>query len=103
MTHKKARGGGVQETEDSIAIRRCQQGDVEALGILATRYQAGALRLAFLLTGDQMLTEDIVQEAFLAAYQALPRFNLARPFIPWFYRIVTNAARMRQRTQERQP
>ena len=93
----------MQETEDSIAIRRCQQGDVEALGILITRHQAGALRLAFLLSGDQMLADDIVQEAFLAAYQGLPRFQLARPFIPWFYRIVTNAARQRQRTQERHP
>jgi RNA polymerase sigma factor (sigma-70 family) len=93
----------VQETEDSIAIRRCQQGDVEALGILVARHQAGALRLAFLLTGDQMLAEDIVQDGFLAAYQALPRFQLARPFVPWFYRIVTNTARMRQRTQVRHP
>lgn len=93
----------MQETEDSIAIRRCQQGDVEALGILVARHQAGALRLAFLLTGDQMLAEDIVQDGFIAAYQALPRFQLARPFVPWFYRIVTNTARMRQRTQERHP
>jgi RNA polymerase sigma-70 factor (ECF subfamily) len=91
----------VLEAEDSVAIRRCQQGDIDALGILVARYQGSALRLAFLLTGSQTLAEDLVQEAFLAAYHALPRFNLAHPFAPWFYRIVTNSARMQHRASER--
>jgi RNA polymerase sigma-70 factor (ECF subfamily) len=93
----------VLQAEDSVAIRRCQQGDIDALGILVARYQLSALRLAFLLTGSPTLAEDLVQEAFLAAYHALPRFNLAQPFAPWFYRIVTNSARMRHRASERHP
>jgi RNA polymerase sigma-70 factor (ECF subfamily) len=93
----------VLQSEDSVAIRRCQQGDIDALGILVTRHQQSALRLAFLLTGSQMVAEDVVQEAFLAAYHALPRFNLAHPFAPWFYRIVTNTARMHRRTRDRHP
>jgi RNA polymerase sigma-70 factor (ECF subfamily) len=91
------------EADDSVAIQRCQRGDIDALGILVARYQQNALRLAFLLTGSQALAEDVVQEAYLAAYQALPRFNLAQPFAPWFYRIVTNTARMRHRADERRP
>jgi len=93
----------VVDAEDSVAIKRCQQGDIDALGILVARYQQNALRLAFLLTGSQTLADDLVQEAFLAAYHALPRFNLARPFAPWFYRIVTNSARMRHRDSQRRP
>jgi RNA polymerase sigma-70 factor (ECF subfamily) len=73
------------------------------LGILIARYQATALRLAFLLTGDQMVAEDILQEAFIAAYRAIAQFDLSRPFTPWFYRIVTNTARMYQRLHERHP
>jgi RNA polymerase sigma-70 factor, ECF subfamily len=91
----------VLDAEEKSAIQRCQQGDVEALGILISRYQSTALRLAFLLTGSQMLAEDILQEAFLAAYRAMPRFDLSRPFGPWLYRIVTNTARMHHRVKER--
>lgn len=91
------------DAKDSVAIQRCQQGDIDALGILVTRYQQSALTLAFLLTGSQTLAEDLVQEAFLAAYHALPRFNLTRPFAPWFYRIVTNSARMHHRASQRRP
>jgi RNA polymerase sigma-70 factor (ECF subfamily) len=93
----------VTEDEDSAAIRRCQQGDIEALGVLIGRYQENAFRLAFLLSGSQMIAEDIVQESFLAAYRAMPRFDLARPFAPWLYRIVTNTARMYHRARERRP
>jgi RNA polymerase sigma-70 factor (ECF subfamily) len=99
--YEKARGDVVVEAEDSVAIRRCQQGDIDALGILVARYQHSALRLAFLLIGSQTLAEDVVQEAFLAAHHGLPRFNLAQPFAPWFYRIVTNTARMHYRTRNR--
>jgi RNA polymerase sigma-70 factor (ECF subfamily) len=53
------------------------------------------------LTGSQTLAEDVVQEAYLAVYHALPRFNVAQPFAPWFYRIVTNTARMHHRAYER--
>jgi RNA polymerase sigma-70 factor, ECF subfamily len=91
----------VVEAEDSVAIRRCQQGDIDALEILVARYQQSALQLAFLLTGSQPLAEDVVQEAFLAAHHALPRFNLGQPFGPWFFRIVTNTARMYHRARKR--
>ena len=35
---------------------------------------------------------DVTQEAFMRAYRALGRFELGRPFFPWFYRIVRNLA-----------
>jgi RNA polymerase sigma-70 factor (ECF subfamily) len=91
----------VQVTDDDDAIKRCQQGDIEGLATLIRRYQADALRLAYLLTGDGYLAEDIVQDSFLQVYRAASRFRLGRPFQPWFHQIVTNATRMRRRATSR--
>jgi len=42
--------------------------------------------------------DDAVQDAFLKAYDALPRFHAGAPFRPWLLRIVTNEARNRRRS-----
>ena len=51
-----------------------------------------AYNLARWLTRNDQDAEDVVQEAFVRAYQALDRFNLAQAFGPWLNRIVANAA-----------
>jgi len=79
------------------AIRRCQQGDIAGLGPLVACYQVPGVRLAYLLTGDRELADDIVQDSFLLAYRGIKRFRLGEPFAPWFYRIVTNSARQQRR------
>lgn len=87
--------------DDTDAIVRCQRSDFEGLAVLIRRHEASALRLAYLLTGDRFLAEDIVQDSFLQAYHALPRFQTGRPFLPWFQQIVTNTTRMRLRSLRR--
>lgn len=91
----------VPVTDDDDAIKRCQQGDIEGLATLIRRYQTDALRLAYLLTGDRYLAEDIVQDSFLQVYRAAARFHLGRPFQPWFHQIVANTTRMRRRSASR--
>ena len=83
--------------EEIDVIRRCQHGDMASLGALVARYQAPGVRLAYLLTGDHALADDIVQDSFLLAYRGIKRFRLGEPFGPWFYRIVTNRARQQLR------
>ena len=91
-----------QEAQAELdAIRRCQQGDIAGLGPLVRRYQVPAVRLAYLLTGDHELADDIVQDSFLLAYRGIGRFRLGEPFTPWFYRIVTNTARQQRRYARR--
>ncbi len=91
-------------TDDDIqAIRMCQQGDINGLEPLVARYFVQAQRIAFLLTGDRALAEDIAQDSFLQAFKSMGRFRAGSPFAPWFYRIVTNIARQRQRTAARSP
>ena len=83
--------------DDSEAIRRCQYGDIGGLEPLIARYQVAGLRLAYLLVGERAAAEDVVQDSFLLAYQGIARFRMGSAFAPWFYRIVTNTARQRQR------
>lgn len=88
-------------SSDEDAITRCQRGDIEGLAELIRRHQADALRLAYLLTGDRYLAEDIVHDSFLYAYAAMPRFRVGRPFRPWFHQIVTNTTRKPVRSAAR--
>jgi RNA polymerase sigma-70 factor (ECF subfamily) len=50
----------------------------------------GAYRAAYLVVHDAAAAEDIAQDAFLAAVDALDRFDRRRPFAPWLHRIVVN-------------
>ena len=56
------------------------------------RYQAKAVRTAYLITRDLGLAEDIVQDVFIRAYRAMHGFDETRPFEPWFMRSVVNEA-----------
>ena len=52
----------------------------------------GAYRAAYLVVHDAAAAEDIAQDGFLAAVDALDRFDRRRPFAPWLHRIVVNRA-----------
>jgi RNA polymerase sigma-70 factor (ECF subfamily) len=87
---------------DAIAVERVLAGDRDAYGALVERHSRNVHRLAFRLTGNTHDTEDVVQEAFLRAYQKLGQFEARSNFGTWVYRIAANYAidRMRQRHKE---
>lgn len=64
------------------------------------RYQDVARRTAHLVCPEAD-ADDAVQEAFLKAHAALPRFRIGSPFRPWLLRIVANEARNRRRSAGR--
>ena len=57
-----------------------------------------AFRTAYAIVGSAADAEEVTQEAFVKAYNALPRFRTGSPFRPWLLRIVANEARNRRRT-----
>ncbi len=87
---------------DAIAIERTLAGDRDAFRVLVERHSGMIFRLAFRLTGNHQDAEEIVQEAFLRAYQKLEQFASQASFATWVYRIAANYTidRMRQRKQE---
>jgi RNA polymerase sigma-70 factor (ECF subfamily) len=64
------------------------------------RYQDVAIRTAHLVCPETD-ADDAVQDAFLKAFDALPRFRDGAPLRPWLLRIVTNEARNRRRAAGR--
>ena len=78
--------------EEQEAIARLKQGDIRGLRALVREHQVQAIRTAYLITRDRAQAEDIVQAAFLRAYERIDQFDAARPFAPWFLRSVANDA-----------
>lgn len=74
------------------AVARLKQGDIGGLETLVRVYGVRAVRAAALITHDQPLAEDIVQAAFIRAYERIHQFDEARAFGPWFLRSVVNDA-----------
>lgn len=78
--------------QEAEAITRLKRGDIGGLGVLVRTYQLPAIRAARLVTHDPALAEDIVQAAFVRAYERIDQFDSRRPFGPWFLRSVVNDA-----------
>ncbi len=77
--------------EEKDLICRAARGDAEAFRQLVEAYQTPAYRLAARMCGPDS-AEDVAQEAFLAAWRALPEFRGDCRFSTWLYRLVSNAA-----------
>jgi len=86
--------------EDAELIARARTGDVAAYEAIVRRYQDVAVRTAHLICPETD-ADDAVQEAFLKAFDALPRFREGSPLRPWLLRIVANEARNRRRSAGR--
>lgn len=78
--------------DDLQAIRRLKAGDMGGLETLVARYQTKAVQTAFLITHDEQLAEDVVQETFVQLYRQVGHFDEARPFGPYLLRSVVNTA-----------
>lgn len=73
-------------------VREAQAGSREALAQLYAAHWPAAHRAAYLVVRDAAAAEDIAQDGFLAAVDAIDRFDRRRPFGPWLHRIVVNRA-----------
>jgi len=87
--------------EEAELVERARQGDVGSYEELVRRYQQVAARTAYLAAGLSSEAEDAVQEAFVKAFYALPRFRGDAPFRPWLLAIVANEARNRRKSVAR--
>jgi RNA polymerase sigma-70 factor, ECF subfamily len=84
-------------------IDRARRGDQEAFAAVIRHYDAGLRGLTCLLLGDRNLMDDVLQEAYVKAFRALPRFRGESRLGTWLYRIAYNACldelRRSQRTE----
>jgi RNA polymerase sigma-70 factor, ECF subfamily len=78
--------------EERRLVREAQRGSGDAFASLYAAHWQRAYRAAYLVVHDSAAAEDIAQDAFLAAVDAIDRFDRRRPFGPWLHRIVVNRA-----------
>ena len=78
--------------DDTRAIRRLKHGDIGGLEILMQQYQVKAARAAFLITHDESVAQDVVQETFIRICKRIHQFDESRPFESYLIRSVIHAA-----------
>ena len=76
--------------DEHALVVRVQRGDRDAFDELARRYARRAFAVAYRILRDTHDAEDLVQDAFIAALDGMRSFDPARPFAPWFFKIVVN-------------
>jgi RNA polymerase sigma-70 factor (ECF subfamily) len=84
-------------SDDAKLIQQTLAGDRSAFGNLVRKYQDRLFNVAFRLVGHMEDAHDVTQEAFINAFESLPRFQGDAQFFTWLYRIAVNAAISRQR------
>lgn len=78
--------------DEMQAIRRLKHGDLGGLEILMEQYQVRAARAAFLITHDESIAQDVVQDTFIGICRKIGQFDESRPFEPYLMGSVVHAA-----------
>lgn len=74
-------------------IKGIKKGDSDAFAALYHQYADYALRVAIAVTKDRANGADAVQETFIRIHKNISKFDIKRPFKPWFYKILINECR----------
>ncbi len=88
---------------DRELLRRAQRGDQWAFGELAERHRPRLLTLAARVLGSRDDAADVVQDALVRAWLALPKFRGGSLFSTWLYRICVNAAHDQRAKRRAEP
>jgi len=80
---------------DQILVDEILNGNTEVYEFLILKYQKQLFSTVFNIVKDEDLTMDIVQEAFLKAYEGLPNLRNKDQFYPWIKRIAINESLMK--------
>ena len=88
------------ESDDAI-IKRVRNGEIECYALILRRYNQQLFRIARSILQDDVLAEDALQEAYVAAYRRLQQYQARGSFASWLTRITINEARMSRRKQSR--
>ena len=84
-------------TEELSLVHAAKAGDLAAFEELVKRYDRNVFRIAQHITQNREDAEDVVQDAFLKAFQNLKNFQENSKFYTWLVRIAVNEALMRLR------
>ncbi|MSU70226.1 MAG: sigma-70 family RNA polymerase sigma factor [Opitutaceae bacterium] len=77
---------------DRAVVLRVQAGDVAAFDQLILKYRERLFAVVYNMTSNREDTADLVQDAFIKAFQSINRFGGQSAFFTWLYRIAVNSA-----------
>lgn len=89
--------------EEASLVRAAQSGDQAAFSEIVRHYQRAIYRVAWSLTRNASDADDLAQETFVRAWQAIGRFRVGEPLYPWLSRIAVNQAFSLHRRRKRRP
>jgi RNA polymerase sigma-70 factor (ECF subfamily) len=95
---EKARSEGWTDEE---IVDRVRAGDTALYELIMRRYNQRLYRVARAILRDGHEAEDVMQDAYVRAYQHLDQFAARAPFSAWLTRITVNEALARQRSRAR--
>lgn len=85
-----AREARLDDVGDARLVERVRGGDDRAFAALVARYERKLIRVLTRLVHDEELARDLAQETFWKVYNRLDRFDTARRFGPWLFRVGVN-------------
>jgi RNA polymerase sigma-70 factor (ECF subfamily) len=77
-------------TDEMVLVKRARHGDLTAYDELVRRYQERIYATVYHMTSNHEDANDLAQEAFIKAFQALKSFKGGSSFYTWVYRIAVN-------------
>lgn len=92
-----------RQDADQLLVDKARKGDKRAFDLLMLKYQHRVATVVSRYLRDSDAVADIVQEAFIKAYRALPAFRGDSAFYSWLYRIAINCANSHLDASRRRP
>ncbi len=80
----------LDRAEEDAMVQRAKKGDLAAYDELVRRYQQRIYATVYHMTANHEDANDLAQEAFIKAFQALKTFKGGSSFYTWVYRIAVN-------------
>lgn len=89
--------------DEKFYVQQAAAGDADAFEHLLRQYQTQIFNLCLRLTGNREDAADMTQEAFIRAWNGLPRFQFEAAFSTWLYRLASNVCLDHLRALKRRP
>lgn len=90
----------MMQQNDTLLIGRILDGDTSGYAVMVDRYKDLAFTIAFRILGKREDAEEVVQDAFVKAFQNLSSFRQKAKFSTWLYRIIYNTAISKHRQKK---
>jgi RNA polymerase sigma-70 factor (ECF subfamily) len=87
----------INRDDDATLVTLCKKGDMDAFETLVRKHQKKVFNIAYRMVGHYEEASDITQEAFIAVYKGINKFQEKAKFSTWLYTITINTSKNRLR------